>query len=131
MNVSKPKFLYHGSRKKLKILMPQQAAGDAGVDNLNGIYAIEDRRIAEFFTLSMTGLDSNARFNIALHNGEPYLTLFRTELDWSRQGYLYTVHSEYFERVDETQWLSTRQVKPEMIEIIDPIQLKDKITIIF
>lgn len=123
--MKKPKFLYHGSRTQLSKLTPQQAKGDGICDNHFGIYAIENKQIAAFFALSMHGLDLDSRFSIDIKGGQAYLTLFRTEVDWSKKGYLYTLSSDHFEKIDESQWLAQRDVLPEKIEIVDPLQLKD------
>lgn len=123
--MTKPLILYHGSRFYYEKLVPHQAIGHGEMDNFHGIYAIENPKIAKFFALSLQGIDSSSRFEINFsEDGELYLKLVKTHIDWNVWGYLYHLDAEPFQTIDQQQWVATEELTPLKVERIDPLSLR-------
>ncbi|ENW96001.1 hypothetical protein [Acinetobacter sp. NIPH 298] len=120
----KPKLLFHGSSQHLERLQPTQAVGDGLKDNAFGIYAIENKLIAQLFAIQYISLAKDARFAIKFENDQVFVELDRCTVDWERVGYVYTLSSNDFVKIDDLQWLSTKSVVPLKIEQINPSDFK-------
>ncbi len=94
--LSRPKYLFHGSTSYREYLEPKQAIGDGEMDNAIGIYAVEDKRIAQLFAIEYLGLSNDARFSIKFKDDFVYVELYQCSVNWDRIGYLYTLPSENF-----------------------------------
>ncbi len=88
---SKPLLLFHGSSSYREYLEPKQAIGDGEMDNAFGIYAVEDKRIAQLFAIEYLSLSKEARFSIKFEDDFVYVELFQCSVNWDRIGYLYTL----------------------------------------
>lgn len=121
---AKPKHLFHGSSQHLQSLEPKQATGDGEMDNAIGIYAVEDKRIAQLFAIEYLSLSNEARFSIRFEDDFVYVELFECSVNWNRIGYLYTLPSENFNKVDDMQWVSSESVIPTKIELVNPLDFK-------
>lgn len=73
---SKPLLLFHGSSSYREYLEPKQAIGDGEMDNAFGIYAVEDKRIAQLFAIEYLSLSKEARFSIKFEDDFVYVELF-------------------------------------------------------
>ncbi|ALH94723.1 hypothetical protein [Acinetobacter equi] len=120
----KSKTLYHGSRHLVKILEPKQASGFKTEDNQFAIYAIENKKIASLFSITYIGYTKDARFEIQQELEDFYVHLYHTSVDWNQIGYLYILSSEYFNKIDEYQWVAYKPIIPQRIEIIQPRMLE-------
>jgi uncharacterized protein len=80
-----------------------------------------DRAFATAFALPLAP-DEHSRINwsVAVHGGEPRVSIHAGSLDFSRVGYLYRVSSKHFRRLDQLQWASRMPVRPLDHEVIDP-----------
>lgn len=121
---SKPLLLFHGSSNYRESLEPKLAIGDGEMDNAFGIYAVEDKRIAQLFAIEYLSLSNEARFSIKFEDDFVYVELFQCSVNWDRIGYLYTLPSENFIKVDHMQWLSSKSVIPTKVEPVNPHDFK-------
>ncbi|WP_431474391.1 hypothetical protein RVM24_16190 [Marinobacter sp. KM021] len=118
--MSKPEYLYHGTRRKLDLLNPTQGVGYGMADNEHGVYAVSERELAIPFAISYRPLGEGAVFSVETSERPPRIVLKDTEVDWDQVGYVYKVRSETFEKIDSEQWLSRVPVKPVEAEEIRP-----------
>ncbi|NWN90296.1 hypothetical protein HLV39_02130 [Marinobacter adhaerens] len=123
--MNKPEYLYHGTRKKLKLLNPTQGVGYGMADNECGVYAVSDRELAIPFAISYRPLGDGAVFSVETSKRPPRIVLKDTDVDWNQVGYVYKVSFETFEQIDSKQWLSRVPVKPVEIEEIKPESYRD------
>ncbi|OZT75453.1 hypothetical protein [Vreelandella boliviensis] len=123
--MSKPDYLYHGTRKKLDLLKPTQGVGYGMADNEHGVYAVSERDLAIPFAISFRPLDDGAIFSVETSKRPPRIVLKNTDVDWGRVGYVYKVCSETFEQIDPEQWLSKVPVEPVETEEIKPESYRD------
>jgi hypothetical protein len=122
----KPIHLFHGRRYLVESLSPTQAFGFGGAaDCQKAVYAVAEREWAIPFAITFTPTASDATFTIETESSPPSIRLKNTEVMWYQKGYLYTLPSGTFERIDEKQWVSYYPVKPEMIEEINPQDYRD------
>jgi len=126
--MNKPKYLYHGSRYKLDKLKPQQAYGSP-MENGDeyGIYAYENKNMVIPFSLTITPF-ANGSMAIYVDDKTSDVTINAGILDENTIGYIYTVSSETFEKIDDQQWLSKDEVIPVEINIIHTKDYMHKIT---
>ncbi|HFG2494501.1 TPA: hypothetical protein ACGGCT_003460 [Acinetobacter baumannii] len=122
--LSRPKYLFHGSTSYREYLEPKQAIGDGEMDNAIGIYAVEDKRIAQLFAIEYLGLSNDARFSIKFKDDFVYVELYQCSVNWDRIGYLYTLPPENFIKIDHMQWLSSESVIPTKVEPVNPHDFK-------
>ncbi|MDA3480920.1 hypothetical protein QE150_13360 [Acinetobacter baumannii] len=94
------------------------------MDNTIGIYAVEDKRIAQLFAIEYLGLSNDARFSIKFKDDFVYVELYQCSVNWDRIGYLYTLPSENFIKIDHMQWLSSESVIPTKVEPVNPHDFK-------
>ena len=118
--MNKPKYLYHGSRKKLELINPTRGVGYGLADNEHGVYAVSERELAIPFAISYRALGEGAIFFVDTSENPPRIVLKNTDVDWDQVGYVYKVRSESFEKIDSEQWLSRVSVKPVEVEEVKP-----------
>jgi hypothetical protein len=117
--MDKPKYLYHGSRHKVDILKPQQAYGSPDEKGAEyGIYAYEDRNMVIPFSLTIQPFD-NGSMAIYVDDDTSHVTIAAGILDDDASGYIYKIPSEYFEKIDDKQWLSKKEVAPIEISVVN------------
>ncbi|QER39255.1 hypothetical protein F2A31_05875 [Acinetobacter suaedae] len=121
---SKPLLLFHGSSNYRESLEPKLAIGDGEMDNAFGIYAVEDKRIAQLFAIEYLSLSNEARFSIKFEDDFVYVELYQCSVNWDRLGYLYTLPSESFVKVDHMQSVSSESVFPTKVEPVNPYDFK-------
>lgn len=115
------KFIYHGSKRKLEVLEPNQAFGFGGeADCQNGVYGVVNPSLAIPFALKIAAVSSNSVFKVDTEVNPPKITLVNCELDWSHRGYLYKLPIESFEKLDQYQWVSRVPVIPVEVTEINP-----------
>ena len=122
--MEKPKYLYHGSGKKLigDTLTPKKANDLAGTkdNSLNGIYtsSVKDQAIS----MALHSCKGVGEGELGMHkvNGELRIQDSIIYRGWPNQKYiyLYTLPSENFHNkpLGSAQWVSFKSVKPEKIE---------------
>lgn len=128
--MNKPKFLYHGSRYKLDIIKPHQAYGlpdEKG--NEYGIYAYEKYEMAIPFSLTIKPFE-NGSLNIYFSDETSDVTIYEGIWDETAVGYIYKLPSDTFEKLDELQWLSKKEVIPIECKVYRGIDYKDRITFV-
>lgn len=114
-------MLYHGSQTKKELLEPQQAYGHGQEDNHFAVYATSDLRIAQLFAIEYRALRDDAYFKIVQENGEYYVMLHQTAVNWDKKGYVHYCHLDSFIQIEPLQWISTQSVIPDQIEQVDPL----------
>lgn len=112
---TKPEYLYHGSQYLFDILKPQQANGQCGAESLLAIYAAETFREVVPFALPIRWYPDSPEGKRAFSCECGRTRLLYGSLDPGGTGYIYKVKSEFFEKIDEWQWVSTRECIPVAI----------------
>ena len=123
--LEKPKYLYHGSSKKLQgnILIPKKAKGlGKKKDQKTGIYATHNKTAA----IAM-GLISGTGGSTLKSHGKKIEGIVYVHLPKSKFFYLYILPFSKFTKVDSWQWVSYKPVKPIMVE---KLKVKDYIYLI-
>lgn len=110
--MGKPSFLYHGSKVDVERLIPHKAFGlpeEFGTEY--GVYAYESFEMARRFALPIKPLQNG---NMAIYFDDATGKVFIKAgiLDRDSYGYVYKVSSDSFVKLDEHQWISTRDVVP-------------------
>lgn len=128
----KPRYLYHGSQYKFDILIPQQAFGGRSADSLLAVYAAETIDEVIPFALPIRWYPDNpeGRRDFECRDGKIFLRY--GSLDPKSVGYIYKVKADFFEKIDEWQWVSGEICLPlEIIEIktadyLDRVQFSEE-----
>jgi hypothetical protein len=119
--MDKPKYLYHGSSKRLEILSPHQAE-----DFLNpagsqyGVWATSNRDVALAFALGAAPDETGGVTRIMQPQDlNPVKMVYvQGHPNFGGKGYLYTVSSNRFEHVAGEVWICREPVIPlETLEI--------------
>lgn len=122
----KTPLLYHGSGKKIKILVPKQARDlrKNKENSLRGVYASSWRKWAILMGIlgckgvkrASTHITGKNKIDAVIHSGYPKQTYF----------YLYELPSTNFKNIPRgsPQWVSSKPVKPIKIE---KLKVKDYI----
>ena len=104
----KPKILYHGSNKKIKLLVPRKPHTDLPGNSQRGIYATQKKNFAismgltnQKYTSSFKG---NKKINFVF--GKPRMKYI----------YLHYVKSNNFKKIKSDEYVSYVPVKPYKIE---------------
>jgi hypothetical protein len=119
--MDRPKYLYHGSSRRVDVLMPHQAE-----DWLNpagsqyGVWATSNRNVALTFALGAvpdeTGEVTRVMRPQDLHPVK--MVYVQGHPNFGGKGYLYTMSSEGFEYVGGEVWLCREPITPvEVLEI--------------
>jgi len=112
----KPKFLWHGSIKKHKVLKPSQAVDLTGIkeSNLKGVYATDIKELAIEFTL----VDKKYQKYADYSKNPVQMVILDGDIRRGEYGYLHKLDSKDFKELPEGshQWVCMKEVKP--IEII-------------
>ena len=116
----KPKVLYHGSTQYKSYLAPSQGIGDGHNDHHMAVYAIADVEIARFFAFQYIAQAPEARFKIDYKNGQACVFLYKTHINWEHIGYLYSLSSQHFIKLEDEQWISNSPVQALNIERVNP-----------
>ena len=119
--MKKPKFLYHGSSKKVNALIPRQADDWKYEHGRHfGVYATSNRDVALAFALgAVPDKKGTCHRIIRGKKHKPLKMVFvRGHPNFGGKGYLYKLLSKGFHHVGGNQWVSESQVKPiDIIEI--------------
>ena len=117
--MEKPKYLYHGSSSRFDILMPNQASDFLNKSgNQYGVFATSNRDVALAFALGTVPDATGGVMRVILSLDPVKMIYVHGYPDLGGKGYLYTLSSEKFERVDNLQWVCREPVKPlEILEI--------------
>lgn len=119
--MNKPPQLYHGGRRLQQVLEPRQAVGFGGEgDCQRAVYAVAHRDWAIPFALTLVPASQQAVFSVDIDVSPPRIRLKETAVRWKEAGYLYTLPSETFQRIDDHQWVSYEPVRPLRVDIITP-----------
>jgi len=126
--MTKPQFLYHGSRYKVDVLKPRQAYGSPDERGAEyGIYAYEDKNMVIPFSLTITPFE-NGSMAIYVDDDTSHVTISAGTLDDDAIGYIYKVPAESFVKLDERQWLSKEDVVPVEMTVVHTRDYMHKIT---
>jgi hypothetical protein len=125
--MNKPEYLYHGSRYKVNILVPQQAKGSPSEKGDEyGIYAYEDKNMVIPFSLTINPFE-NGSMAIYVDDETSDITISAGTLDNNAVGYIYKVSSASFEKLDGLQWISKDEVKPIEVTVVNTKDYMHKI----
>ena len=118
----KPRYLYHGSSKRVNILMPQLADDwrfEAG--RHFGVYATSNRDLALAFALGCVPDETGTCHRIIREKDrKPFkMTFVRGHPKFGSKGYLYKLSSRGFHHVGGDQWVCENPVKPIKITEIN------------
>jgi|GEM_PF-181155 Nucleoside 2-deoxyribosyltransferase. len=108
----KPEFLYHGSQYLFDVLIPQQSSDNTDTGSKFAVYACENFNSAIPFALPIRWYPDNpdGKRAFSCHDGKTLIEY--GSINPKGFGYVYKVSSEYFEKVDNWQWVSDREVQP-------------------
>lgn len=115
---TKPEYLYHGSQYLFKVLKPQQASGQCAAESMLAIYAAETFREVIPFALPIRWYPDSpeGKRDFVCENG--HTNLLYGSLDPDGIGYIYKIKSELFYKLDNWQWVSSKECIPvEITEI--------------
>ena len=108
----KPRFLYHGSTRRLSRLEPQPADG---LPEENGgetaVYAYETPEACKPFALHYLP-DEAGKLSLWIDDVTHRVRMSAGRVDWERDGWIYKLPAETFTRLDECQWVSYAPVEP-------------------
>lgn len=110
-----PEFLYHGSSKNVKVLLPRQAENWINNSNaLYGVYATHIRDIALAFTLGgIPDETGTVSMRIELQNTDPIKMVYiHGHPNFSGKGYLYKLSSKRFKQINIYEWICNQTVEP-------------------
>jgi hypothetical protein len=106
----KPEFLYHGSQYILENLIPKQAKDASKTGSQLGIYACEYPEEVIRFAIPIRWYPDNPtgrRLWSCLSEGR--LVIEYGSIDPYGIGYIYKISSENFDKIDNWQWMSTKE----------------------
>ena len=119
--MNQPKHLYHGSSKRVDVLVPHQAEdflNPAGSEY--GVWATSNRDVALTFALGAVPDETGAVIRVMRPQDlNPIRMVFvQGHPNFGGKGYLYTVSSQGFEHVGGEVWICQNPVTPvEVLEI--------------
>lgn len=114
----KPEYLYHGSQYLFDIIKPQQAGGQCGAEALLAIYAAESPQEVIPFALPIRWYPDSPEGKRDFTCSGGRTRLLYGSLDPEGTGYIYKIKSEFFQKIDEWQWVSAKECVPvEITEI--------------
>lgn len=118
--MDKPPILYHGSQEKIDVLLPHDAFdGLSDVGTATGIFATPHRELALVFALGAIP-DTQGRITRLVQSVDPMRVIcLEGRPNCGGKGYLYTVDSATFRRLDDAQWISDEAVIPLHVEEIN------------
>lgn len=106
----KPRILYHGSNKKIKILEPRTPYLDTKENSMKAVFATSNKDLAIAMGLTTQkgteSFGSRDKLMINFVKGYPKM----------RYVYLYYLNSKYFKLNRGNEYTSTKEVKPLKIE---------------
>lgn len=109
--MEKHKFLYHGSKQKIDILLPRQAHGSRKENGDRfGVYAYADFDMARRFALPIKFV--NGQLVVTFEEKTGRIILSAGYIDKSSYGYVNKINADSFIQLDEYQWLSVEPVVP-------------------
>lgn len=113
--MQKPFYLYHGSQYLFDTVVPQQASGASAQESQRAIYAAEsiDEVIPFALPIRWYPDDPTGKRAFSCDGGKTYIEY--GSLDPDGVGYVYKLPADSFKKIDEWQWISTREVVPEEI----------------
>lgn len=127
--MGKPEYLYHGSSRRLTKIEPQKAEGlpEENGDRF-GVYATASFGLARRFAMPIEPVGGKIAVYFDEHTGRIVLKkgiVRRTDV-----GYVHTVRSDSFQKLDDHQWLSKEPVLPEAVTPVSTADLWDFIEFI-
>ncbi|MCR5032129.1 MAG: hypothetical protein K6A92_04645 [Lachnospiraceae bacterium] len=119
-------YLYHGSPRKLNILIPHQAV-DTGFEEgcRYAVYATSNKNMAICFALGCIEESEEAE-RIMLPEYGDKMVFRNCHPDYGAKGYLYLLDKEKFTHAMGTQWVCYEEIVPEQvieIEVDDYLDL--------
>ena len=110
-----PKYLYHGSQYLFDTVKPRQACGTSTQDSQMAIYAAENINEVIPFALPIRWYpdDPTGKRAFSCENGKTMIEY--GSLDPNGVGYVYKLKADTFEKLDEWQWISIREVVPDEV----------------
>jgi len=103
-----PKILYHGSNKKIRILIPKRPSKDLPENSMKAIFATNNKRVA--LSMGLTSGKNTSSFKgykkINFIKGKPQM----------KYVYLHYLYSKTFKQNRSEEYISYESVKPFKIE---------------
>ena len=119
--LNRPRFLYHGSSKYFKIILPYQAYDSAYDEGCyEAVYATSEKDIALSFALGAVPDEFGkiGRVMDKKYGDDIKMIFYHGHPNFGDRGFLYKLSSEGFVYTRGTQWISFQSVIPiEIYEI--------------
>lgn len=112
-------YLYHGSSKKIDILIPHQAV-DTGFEEgcQNAVYATSNKNMALAFALGAKPNKDGEIERVMLPESGDIMVFEKGTPNYGSKGYLYVLDKSKFKHCLGTQYVCFEEVEPiEIIEI--------------
>jgi len=110
--VNKPEYLYHGSQYFLETLFPKQAKDSSKIGSQCAIYACEDFKSAIPFALPIRWYPDNPTGKKSFSCRKDKILIEYGSINPNGVGYIYKISSEYFEKIDDWQWITSKEIQP-------------------
>ena len=106
----KPEFLYHGSQYIIETLIPKQAKDSSEIGSQLGIFACEHWAEVIRFAMPIRWYpDEPGGKRVWSFLPEGKLVIELGSINPFGIGYIYKISSENFEKMDNWQWISTKE----------------------
>jgi len=111
--MKKPKYLYHGSSKKLEVLAPQKPEGKNDPKScVAGIYATDDKK----FALAISACRSSKTVHAFNNRNTHVQNIYKGWPNENATVYLYVLDPKDFKHNSGSEWITKKKIKPVKIE---------------
>ena len=107
----KPDFLYHGSQYLFEALIPNQAKDNTKIGSQFAIYACEDFDSVIPFALPIRWYPDNPTGKRSFSCHKDKVLIEYGSIAPNGFGYVYKISSEHFEKIDDWQWIATKETQ--------------------
>ena len=115
MKFDNVEYLYHGSQYLFDVLKPQKAYGENDSCSMFAIYASDVLDWVIPFALPIRWFPDGPSGKRIFRCNEGRTVIDHGSLDPHGIGYVYKIKADGFRKIDNWQWISEKEVKPDEI----------------
>ncbi len=115
MESDNAKYLYHGSPYLFDVVKPQKACGENDSCSLFAIYACDVLEWVIPFALPIRWFPDDPSGKRIFMCNEGRTTISYGSLNPNGIGYVYKMKADSFRKIDNWQWVSEKEVRPDEI----------------